>query len=106
MNTKADLNIAEIPYETGEIQFRYARYLADDGSRWIRHGLYSRYHRNGNVASEGLYEHGLEQGVWKDYHENGQLAAEGEYRDGKQVGQWSYWNDAGEPEVDGSSASQ
>lgn len=37
------LHIAEIPYGSGEVRFRYARYLSDDGSRWIRHGLFCAY---------------------------------------------------------------
>ena len=94
----ADLNIAEIPYESGEVRFRYARYLAADGTRWIRHGLFRAYHRNGTLASEGNYVDGAEEGLWRDYHENGQLAAEGHYKKGEEVGTWRYWNDKGEPE--------
>lgn len=93
----SDLNIAEIPYETGEIHFRYARYLSDDGSRWIRHGLFRAYHLNGNLASEGNYIDGAEHGQWRDYHENGQLAAEGLYENGKEAGQWLFWNEDGSP---------
>lgn len=96
----ADLNIAEIPWEDGGIRFRYMRYLSADGKRWIRHGLFRAYHRNGTLASEGNYEHGLEQGLWRDYHENGQLAAEGAYSAGEEVGRWRYWNDRGEPDPD------
>lgn len=91
----ADLNIAEILYENGVVQFRYARYLSPDGSRWIRHGLFVAYHANGQVASEGNYEHGAEQGHWRDYHVNGILAAEGEYQAGVEVGEWMFWNSDG-----------
>ena len=86
-----DLDIAVIPYETGETHFRYARYLSGDGSRWIRHGLFRAFHRNGALASEGHYQHGVEHGIWRDYHENGQLAAEGSYENGEEVGTWQYW---------------
>jgi antitoxin component YwqK of YwqJK toxin-antitoxin module len=85
------LNIAEIPYESGGIRFRYSRYLAPDGSKWVRHGLFRAYHRNGLVASEGEYEDGLGEGLWRDYHENGHVAAEGEYRHGKESGRWRFW---------------
>lgn len=95
-----DLNIAEIPYETGQLHYRYARYMSDDGTRWIRHGLFMAYHLNGNLASEGSYDHGLEHGLWRDYHENGKLAAEGQYEKGKEVGQWRYWNEDGSPVSD------
>jgi antitoxin component YwqK of YwqJK toxin-antitoxin module len=87
-----ELNIAEIPYETGEIRFRYSRYMATDGTKWIRHGLFRAYHKNGALASEGNYADGVEQGRWRDYHENGKLAAEGQYENGQEVGEWKYWN--------------
>ena len=38
----ATLHIAEIPYDSGEIQFRYARYL-----------VWSDYHENGRMAARG-----------------------------------------------------
>lgn len=90
-----DLNIAEIHYDSGEIKQRYARYLSPDGSRWVRHGLFRAYHRNGQLATEGNYVHGVEEGIWRDYHENGRLAAEGFYKDGKEFGEWKSWNDQG-----------
>src|SRR5262245_55641160 len=93
-----ELNIAEILYETGQIKQRYSRYLSRDGSRWMRHGLFRAYHRNGSLASEGNYAHGTEEGLWRAYHENGRLAAEGYYEGGKEVGEWKTWNDKGERE--------
>jgi antitoxin component YwqK of YwqJK toxin-antitoxin module len=94
-----ELNLAEIPYETGEIHFRYARYMSGDGSHWIRHGLFRAFHRNGSLASEGQYAHGKEHGIWRDYHENGRVAAEGLYESGEELGQWQYWNEDGSPSV-------
>jgi len=91
----SELNIAEIPYETGQIHFRYSRYLSEDGARWIRHGLFRAYHINGSVASEGNYVDGSEHGLWRDFHENGQLAAEGFYENGVEVGVWKYWSEDG-----------
>lgn len=92
-----ELNIAEIPYETGQIHYRYARYLSGDGTRWIRHGLFKAYHPNGGLASEGEYVDGLEHGPWRDFHENGKPAAEGRYEHGKEVGEWRYWDEDGAP---------
>ena len=91
----ADLNIAEIFYETGEIKFRYARVMSPDGSRWIRHGLFCEYHQNGQVISEGNYAMGKEQGLWRDFYPNGQVAAEGNYEDGVEVGHWRHWDPDG-----------
>ena len=94
----ADLELAEIPYPSGVVRFRYARYLAADGTHWVRHGLFRAYHEDGSLASEGTYEHGREHGLWRDYHPNGQKAAEGHYSHGEEVGTWSYWSPSGEPE--------
>jgi antitoxin component YwqK of YwqJK toxin-antitoxin module len=89
------LNIAEIPHEDGSLRFRYSRYLSQDGRRWIRHGLLRAFNRNGQLASEGEYEEGLENGLWKDYHENGRPAAEGRFKAGKKDGVWHYWDAEG-----------
>ena len=93
-----DLHIAEIPYDDGTLKFRYSRYLSNDGSRWVRHGRFEAYHHNGQLASEGLYEHGAENGVWKEYHENGLIAATGTYINGKELSDWKYWDSNGVPE--------
>lgn len=85
------LNIAEITDESGRLVARYSRYLAADGSQWVRHGLYVAYHPSGQVISEVNYEHGLEEGLGRDYYENGQLAAEGYYRAGEEEGLWRFW---------------
>ncbi len=97
----ADLQIAEIPYPSGTIRFRYSRYLATDGSTWIRHGLFRAYHENGLLASEGNYEHGKESGAWRDYHPNGQIAAAGAYANGVESGPWQYWSANGTLESSG-----
>jgi antitoxin component YwqK of YwqJK toxin-antitoxin module len=102
MTIEADLNIAEIPYESGAIKFRYARVMAPDKTRWIRHGLFVAYHEHGTVASEGQYVDGKEDGLWHDLHPNGQPAAEGRYRAGQEVGVWRFWKPDGteEPSTD------
>jgi len=98
MTIDSDLNIAEIPYESGAIRFRYARVMAPDRTRWIRHGLFVEYHENGTVVSEGQYVDGKEDGLWRDFHPDGRPAAEGCYREGKEVGVWRFWNPDGTEE--------
>jgi hypothetical protein len=92
MTIEADLNIAEIPYGSGAIRFRYARVMSPDKTRWIRHGLFVEYHENGTVVSEGQYVDGKEDGLWRDFHPNGQPASEGRYREGQEVGVWRFWS--------------
>lgn len=91
-----NLYLAEIFYDTGEIKFRYSRILSADKTRWIRHGLFREYHKNGQIISEGMYENGEESGLWHDYYENGNLAAKGNYKGGVEVGEWKYWDLNGE----------
>jgi antitoxin component YwqK of YwqJK toxin-antitoxin module len=95
---KGTMYIVEIPYENGQVRFRYERYLSHDGTKWIRHGLFQAYHPNGQLASEGLYEQGLETGMWHDFHENGQLAAEGHYEGGRRTGVWRFYDNEGRSE--------
>jgi antitoxin component YwqK of YwqJK toxin-antitoxin module len=93
------LDIVEIPYESGELKFRYARKMSVDGSRWIRDGLFQSYYQNGQVSSEGHYNDGLEVGQWTTYHENGQLASRGNYHNGLEADGWEYWDVDGRSEV-------
>ena len=95
----ADLNIAEILHPDGAVKFRYARVLSDDGTRWIRHGLFRAYHPDGTLASDGHYADGVESGPWKDFHPNGQLAAEGLYVNGEEAPGWRYWDADGREEA-------
>ena len=97
-----ELNIAEIPYESGSIRYRYARVLSADRTKWIRHGLFVEYHETGTVIAEGAYVQGQEHGVWRSFYENGQLAAEGSYSNGREEGLWRFWNRDGveEPSVE------
>ncbi|MET3384171.1 toxin-antitoxin system YwqK family antitoxin [Variovorax paradoxus] len=98
MTIEADLNIAEIPFESGAIKFRYARVMSPDKTSWIRHGLFVEYHETGAVASEGQYVDGKEAGLWRDFYPNGQSAAEGSYHEGQEVGVWRHWNPDGTEE--------
>ena len=55
------LHIVEIPYETGEVHYRYSRKMSPDGTKWIRDGLFQEFYQNGNLGSEGFYADGLEE---------------------------------------------
>jgi len=95
----ADLEIAEICYENGGVKYRYSRYLASDGNRWIRHGPFVAYGDDGTAVSEGNYDHGVEPGPWKDFHPYGSIAASGNYDRGNEVRTWMYWDADGKPET-------
>lgn len=95
----ADLHIAEVVDDSGQVRQRYSRYRSADRTVWIRHGLFRAYHADGVLASEGHYRHGCEHGIWRDFHESGRPAAEGRYEDGDQVaGTWCCWDDEDDAE--------
>jgi antitoxin component YwqK of YwqJK toxin-antitoxin module len=89
------LQIAEILYESGAVKHRYSRYRSEDGSRWVRHGLFESYSAEGVLTSQVQYSDGVEEGPSRDFHPNGEVAAEGEYRAGKEHGHWRFYSPSG-----------
>lgn len=68
---------------------------------------YNEKHPGGGVKVTGfLKRSGLSDykrhGLWTTYHVNGTMASEGRYEMGKKVDKWSYWNEQGEA-IDGPS---
>jgi antitoxin component YwqK of YwqJK toxin-antitoxin module len=98
MHASDTLHIAEIPFESGGIRFRYARRKNADGTQWIRHGRFVAYYESGAVKREGEYVDGKEEGLWRAYHANGQVAAEGRYSAGKEEGMWHFFDADGKEE--------
>ena len=43
-STLKNLHIAEILDDNGNIKYRYTRYLSEDGTHWLRHGLFVAYY--------------------------------------------------------------
>jgi antitoxin component YwqK of YwqJK toxin-antitoxin module len=98
MSGPAELNIAEIPYKSGAVRYRYSRVLAPDGRQWLRRGLFVEYSEVGGVLSEGKYVDGKEHGLWRDFYPNGVLASEGSYEHGLEHGEWRFWDQHGNEE--------
>ena len=38
----------------------------------LKHGLWTRYHPNGQLWDEGTFEHGKKKGLWEEFDENGE----------------------------------
>lgn len=53
------------------------------------------WYANGQKQTEGTYLDGRQEGVWTWWHENGQKAIAGEYRDAQPVGKWAWWTATG-----------
>jgi len=58
-------------------------------------GKVAAWFANGQQQLEGQYADGQQSGVWTWWHENGQRAASGAFSGGVAVGGWSWWNTAG-----------
>lgn len=49
------------------------------------------FHKNGEIAEQGLLIDGLKDGDWTKYDKNGNLASEGSYNLGQKDGSWKVW---------------
>ena len=58
----------------------------------IYDGLFTYYHANGSIESQGSYNDNKKIGIWNYYYNNGHLKSKGRYVDDKQVGNWKYYN--------------
>lgn len=66
-----------------------------------KHGRYRSFHANGQLESEGAFEHDLESGPWVFHHPDGTLAAKGSFADGLRSGTWETFHPDGSPESKG-----
>jgi antitoxin component YwqK of YwqJK toxin-antitoxin module len=48
-----------------------------------RHGIWERYHTNGQLHYKGEYINGKQHGQWISYHTNGQIWVKGTYIKGE-----------------------
>lgn len=57
-----------------------------------KHGLWTRWYPNGQIAQQGTFEHDIPIGHFTWWYSNGQKAAEGNYQHGLPTGQWVWWH--------------
>jgi hypothetical protein len=84
----------DCPIYTDSIVTDYETYCSTD--RGTRHGPFVRYHTNGEVAEEGMYDYGTKEGTWVQYHTSGALKSEGEYHNGEREGLWVNFDSDGQ----------
>ncbi|MEZ4460687.1 MAG: hypothetical protein R3E66_13355 [bacterium] len=96
VETEPDPELPEVdcPIYTEPVTTSFETYCSTD--RGTRHGPFVRYHENGEVAEEGLYEYGTKEGVWIQYHTNGVMKSEGNYHNGEKEGSWVVFDRDGE----------
>lgn len=61
----------------------------------LRHGLWQRWHNNGQLAAQFTLERGMFQGAIQSWHANGQRDMQGQYVDNKANGVFIYWRENG-----------
>jgi antitoxin component YwqK of YwqJK toxin-antitoxin module len=59
------------------------------------HGRYERWHGNGELAEDGLYDQGARYGQWSWWHDNGVKACERHFVRGEPAGVHRSWDKAG-----------
>ena len=64
--------------------------------RGVKHGPYTRWHDNGQIAVEGEYAYGERDGMWIRWYDDGATQEEGEYLDGDKIGTWIRWDRDGD----------
>ncbi|KAA3608621.1 MAG: hypothetical protein DWQ01_10980 [Planctomycetota bacterium] len=88
----------------------------DQNGQLIRHGSYTEWHANGEIAAKGQYANGktigawayfwnngkrkekgtfadgFREGIWKQYGKDNRLIAEGSYSKSRREGKWTFWN--------------
>jgi len=68
----------------------------------IKHGPWTAWHPNGQVAVEGRFEYDLPVGQFVWWYSNGQKAQEGTYEAGHASGSWVWWHVNGQRKTSGS----
>jgi len=104
---EGEKNIFKDFYESGHLQSEsiaknhnwIMEYYSEDGkltiekhtdNNMLAHGVVRRYYKNGNIKSEGLYDHGYRDGSTKQFDKNGRLIAEIIYDKTKEVSKKIY----------------
>lgn len=87
-------------WPNGSPKVRCEMTLAEHGSL-MRHGKYSRWHRNGVKKTDGEFVAGDREGTWVEWHDNGVKASENIYKNGALSGPFSEWNSQGETILQG-----
>jgi antitoxin component YwqK of YwqJK toxin-antitoxin module len=65
--------------------------------RGLRHGVWAKYYRNGQLEYKGNCKNGYIHGKYSGYYKNGKLKEEGQMNKGYRDGEWILYSDQGEP---------
>ena len=90
-----ETQIVEEHWPNGQLRLRKHVLTNEDGTT-VDHGLYERWHDNGQKEYEVAYDHGKKEGTETRYHKNGAKWTQREFRDGKRNGPSTTWDESGE----------
>lgn len=65
------------------------------------HGHWTRWHENGQIKFDGMYEYDAPIGTLTWWHSNGQMQLRGQYLSGSQDGPFTWWYPTGQKQVEG-----
>ena len=91
---------SEEKYPNGTVKSR-GPVLQDEKDNYIKVGLWTAWHENGQKKEEGEYQDGRRAGDWMYWHENGRKLGEGKFANGKEAGVWTYWYENGQKQEEG-----
>jgi len=86
---------SEEKYPSGTIKSR-GNVLQDENDNYVKVGLWTSWHENGQKAEEGEYKDGKRVGDWMYWRENGKKLREGQFANGREVGVWTSWYENGQ----------
>jgi protein TonB len=74
----------------------YLWYFGFPDKKFIRHGISRSWHKNGKIASLGLYNNDKQDGKFQEWFDNGQLKSEKLFKDGQIEGKSLSWFENGQ----------
>ena len=84
----------------GQLFEEFQTYYNDKGE-YIRHGVYYRYHFNGQLAEKSFYQDGQLSGKRLTWYENGKPESDIEFNNGAFHGSYKVWYANGNPNTEG-----
>lgn len=91
---------SEEKYPNGAAKSR-GQVLQDQNDNYVKVGLWTFWHDNGQKSEEGEYKDGERSGDWMYWRENGKKLKEGKFTNGKETGVWTYWYENGRKDFEG-----
>jgi len=80
-----DPGLLDCDYLPDECEFAIEHLVEDRENQYLdgeQHGLWSNYHANGQLRSEGTFVKGYREGLWRYLYDNGLCMMQANYENG------------------------